>query len=264
MLTSGNLGMRILLAALCLAACSPAPVTPEPVAKAAPQHPPSRSPDLTGEWRLIGMNGRSPGEAGEDSAVPVTMTVGDFSFRAQSQCIPIWRRYERRGDRLSVSPLNPGAMCARALSPWETEFGRTLSGVDSVVRTGDALRLSGDAGDLVFEPAPPAPRESFTGRWRLRFAHGAAPPADGPPLELTVTDDRITANACVFAGWRYRQDGRLLEVTPLEGAVCERTLTAFEQRFAAFMRGLNRATIIQDGALILDSAAEQFEFRRVE
>ncbi|KQY84567.1 META domain-containing protein [Brevundimonas sp. Root1423] len=256
--------MRILLAALCLAACSPAPATPPPVATAQPQASPSSPSDLTGEWKLIEMNGRRPGEAGEDSAVPVTMTVGDFSFRAQSQCIAIWRRYERSGDKLTVSPLNPGAMCARGLSPWEIEFGRTLSAVDSAVRAGDVLRLGGGAGDLVFEPAPPAPRESFTGRWRLRFAHGASPPADGPPLEITVTDDRITANACVFAGWRYRQDGRLLEVTPLQEPVCERTLTPFEQRFAAFMRGLNRATIIQDGALILDSAAEQFEFRRVE
>ncbi len=33
---------------------------------------------------------------------------------------------------------------------------------------------------------------------------------------------------------------------------------------AAFMRGLNRATLIPGGALILDSAAEQLEFRRVE
>ena len=30
------------------------------------------------------------------------------------------------------------------------------------------------------------------------------------------------------------------------------------------MRGLNRATVIDSGALILDSAAEQLEFRRVE
>lgn len=256
--------MRILLAALCLAACSPAPATKEPIAAAAQQAPPSTTSDLTGEWKLAEMNGRKPGEAGVDSGVPVTMTVGDFSFRARSQCIAIWRRYERSGERLTTSPLNPGAMCARGLSPWETEFGRTLSGVDSAVRAGDLMRLSGPAGELVFEPAPPAPRESFTGRWRLRFAHGASPPADGPPLEIAVTDDRITANACVFAGWRYRQDGRLLEVTPLEAPVCERTLTDFEKRFAAFMRGLNRATITQDGALILDSAAEQFEFRRVE
>jgi hypothetical protein len=256
--------MRILLAALCLAACSPAPTTPQPVATAPPQAPSSQLSDLTGEWRLIEMNGRPPAGAGPDSAIPVTMTVGDFSFRAQSQCIAIWRRYERRGDQLTVSPLNPGAMCARGLSPWETEFGRTLSGIDSAARVGDVLRLSGDAGELVFELAPPTPRESFTGRWRLAFAHGAAPAADGPPLEITVTDDRITANACVFAGWRYRQDGRLLEVTPLEEPVCERTLTPSEQRFSAFMRGLDRATIIAGGVLILDSAAEQLEFRKVD
>ncbi len=257
--------MRILLAALCLAACSPGPASTEPAPADAPHAAgQSAAGDLSGEWRLVEMNGRRPAEAGGEAAVPITMTVGDFSFRARSQCIAIWRRYERRGDGLVVTPLNPGAMCARALSPWETEFGRTLSGVTAASRAEGVLRLRGPAGELAFEPAPPAPRESFTGRWRLRFVHGASPPAGERPLEITVTDDRITADACVFAGWRYRQDGQLLEVTPLEEPVCERTLTPSEQRFSAFMRGLNRATIIDGGALILDSAAEQLEFRRVE
>ena len=254
--------MRILLAALCLAACSPEPpASPTP---AAPRQATSSLPtNLAGEWRLVEMNGRRPVDVGGDATVPITMTVGDFSFRAQSQCIAIWRRYERQGDRLVLSALNPGAMCARSLSPWETEFDRTLSGVTAAARTDQVLRLRGATGDLAFEAAPPAPRESFTGRWRLRFVHGAATPAGERPLEITVTDDRIMADACVFAGWRYRQDGRLLEVTALAEPVCERTLTSFEQRFSAFMGGLNRATLVDGGALILDSASEQLEFRRV-
>lgn len=252
--------MRILLAVLCLAACSPDPAQTDPAKSAASQSNPA---DLRGEWRLVEMNGRRPGDAGGDAGVPITMTVGDVSLRAQSQCIAIWRRYERQGERLVVTALNPGAMCARGLSPWEIEFGRTLSAVTDASRTDGMLRLRGSAGELAFEPAPPAPRESFTGRWRLRFVHGAAPSA-GEMLEITVTPDRITANACVFPGWRYRQDGRLLEVTPLEGPVCERTLTPSEQRFSSFMRGLNRATVIDSGALILDSASEQLEFRKVE
>jgi hypothetical protein len=67
----------------------------------------------------------------------------------------------------------------------------------------------------------------------------------------------------VFGGWLYRQDGSLMEVTPATRPVCERTTTAFEQRFGAFMDGVTRATLIQGRALILDSAAEQVEFRRV-
>ena len=54
-----------------------------------------------------------------------------------------------------------------------------------------------------------------------------------------------------------------MEVTPADGAVCERTTSPFEQRFSAFMDRVTRATIIQDGSLILDSAAEQVEFDRV-
>lgn len=256
--------MRILLAALCLAACSPEPASPTPAASAPRQATPSLPTDLAGEWRLVGMNGRRPVDVGGDAAVPITMTVGDFSFRAQSQCIAIWRRYERHGDRLVVTALNPGAMCARSLSAWEAEFGRTLSAVTAASRTDGMLRLRGATGDLVFEPALPARRQHFTGRWQLRFVHGASPPPGERPLEITVTDDRIMADACVFPGWRYRQDGRLLEVTPLEEPVCERTLTPSEQRFSAFMRGLNRATLIDSGALILDSASEQLEFRKVD
>ncbi|MGZ9099435.1 MAG: META domain-containing protein [Brevundimonas sp.] len=256
--------MRIVMAALLLAACSPAPAPSGPARAVAASPAPQTAADLRGDWRLVEMNGRRPADAGGDAVVPITMTVGDFSVRAQSQCIAIWRRYEWRENRLTLTPLNPGAMCARGLSDWETEFGRTLSGVTTAARADGRLRLEGAAGTLAFEPAPAAPRERFTGRWRLRFLHGAAPPEGERPLKITVTEDRITADACVFAGWRYRQDGRLLETTPLEAPVCERTLTPLERRFSAFMDGLNRATVIDSGALILDSAAEQLEFRRVE
>lgn len=249
--------MRTLLAALCLAACSPASPPSEQAAPHAAE--PAARADLRGEWRLAMMNGRGP----DENTTPITLSVGDFSLRAQSQCIAFWHRYEQGGDRLVVSRLNPGAMCARGLTQWETEFGKTLSSVDTAALTEGKLRLAGGSGELVFDPAPLLPRERFTGRWRLRFVHGAAPPAGEPPLEITVTDDRITTSACVFSGWRYRQDGRLLEVTPLAEPVCERAVSPFEQRFDAFMTALNRATLIQGEALILDSPTEQWEFRRV-
>ena len=49
-------------------------------------------------------------------------------------------------------------------------------------------------------------------------------------------------------------------MTPADGAVCERTTTPFEDRFGDFMDRVMRATIIQDGSLILDSPLEQVEF----
>lgn len=254
--------MRALIFALCIAACAPE-APPEAAAVVANPLPPAMASELSGEWRLTEMNGRGPqaGQTGE--LVPITMTVGGSTFRAQSQCIAFWRRYVLNEGRLAVSEANPGAMCARGLSPWETEFGRTLSGMTRAVRTGDTLSLTGPAGSLRFVAAPPQRRLDFTGRWRLRAVHGARPPAGEPPIEITVTDDRITANACVFSSWRYRQDGQLLEITPGQEPVCERTLSPAEQRFGAFMDRIDRVTIIPDGGLILDSAAEQVEFRRV-
>lgn len=255
--------MRALIFAFCIVACAPetAPETP-----GTPSRPPAQAarPDLQGEWRLTEMNGRIPGADASYEPTPITMTVGDFTFRAQSQCIAFWRRYEWKEGRLVVTEANPGAMCARGLSPWETEFGRTLSGVTEASRTDGVLRLRGPTGSLLFEAASRGPQESFIGRWRLRFVHGAAPPAGDPPVEITVTDDRITANACVFSGWRYRQDGPLLEVTGLQEPVCERTLTPAEQRFGAFMDRLHRVTILPNGDLILDSPTEQLTFRRVD
>jgi hypothetical protein len=211
------------------------------------------------------MNGRPAPSAADpnDAHHPITMTVGDFTFRAQSQCIAFWRRYEREGDRLVVTGANPGAMCARGLSAWETEFGRTLSAMTRAERINGTLRLTGNGASLTFETAPPLPREPITGRWRLQFFHGAAPPTGEAPIEITITDGRIDANACVFSGWRYRRDGTLMEVTPANGAVCERMTSPFEQRFGAFMDRVTRATVIRDGSLILDSAAEQVEFDRV-
>lgn len=258
--------MRALLMALCLVACSPAPPVEAP--RAAPSAAPSQSraaADIRGEWRLTEMNGRpAPSAADPDDAHhPISMTVGDFTFRARSQCVPFWRRYERAGDRLVIADLNPGAMCARGLSAWETEFSRTLSAVTAAERRDDLLRLTGPDASLTFEAAPLLPAQDISGRWRLQFFHGAAPPAGEGPVEITIADGRIEANACVFSGWRYRQDGPLLEITPGAGAVCERTLTPFEQRFGTFMDRVTRATIVQDGSLILDSAAEQVEFDRI-
>ena len=259
--------MRFALLALCLlAACAPEASDPRAPTPAVRPAAPTGTPRIAGEWRLVEMNGRTSSQPQGESGppTPITMTVGDSSFRAQSQCVAFWRRYEWRAGSLVVTPANPGAMCARGLSPWENEFSRTLSAVtDANVQNG-MMRLSGPAANLTFQPAPPLPRESFTGRWRLRSVGGTAPSNAGAPLEITVTDDRITANACVFTGWRYRQDGRLLEVTETQGPVCERTSTELETRFVAFMRDLNRATITQDGTLILDSAAEQVEFSRLE
>ena len=216
---------------------------------------------MRGEWRLTAMNGRpAPTPDDSDSLHHIMMTVGDFTFRARSQCVAFWRRYEQDGNRLVVTDANPGAMCARGLSAWETEFSRTLSAVIRAERADETLRLTGPDASLTFEAAPPLPRLDITGRWRLQFFHGAAPPTGEQPIEITITDGRIDANACVYSGWRYRQDGPLLEVTPDSGAVCERTTTPFEDRFGDFMDRVMRATIIQDGSLILDSPLEQVEF----
>lgn len=210
------------------------------------------------------MNGRpAPAPDDADSIHPVLMTVGDFTFRARSQCIAFWRRYEREGDRLVVTEANPGAMCARGLSAWETEFGRALSAATRAERSDGTLRLTGPGANLTFEAAPPMPRHDITGRWRLHAFHDVAPPAGAEPIEITITDGRIDANACVFDDWRYRQDGTLMEVTPAAGAVCERMTTPWEERFGAFMDRVTRATLIEGGALILDSPLEQVEFRRV-
>ncbi|HYC97778.1 hypothetical protein [Brevundimonas sp.] len=114
--------MRAILVALCLVACSPAAPAPDAQRPVAPSPAEAPAPaDIRGEWRLTAMNGRpAPAPDDTDSIHPILMTVGDFTFRARSQCVAFWRRYEREGDRLVVTDANPGAMCARGLSPWET------------------------------------------------------------------------------------------------------------------------------------------------
>lgn len=259
--------MRLLacLMTVAMAACGPAQQPPPPDRAPAPAAPgQARAADLTGEWLLIEMNGRPAPQARDpqDRDHPITASVGATSFRAQSQCVPIWRRYRIDDGTLRMSDLNPGAMCARGLSTWETEFGRTLSAVDRAERTPDRLVLTGPDARLVFSAAPRLPSSSLVGRWRLTAVHGQAPM--GPPLEIQVSATEIRANACVFAGWRYLQEGPLLETTPIPDAVCERTVTPEELRFGAFMDQVHRATLLPDGALILDSPGEQFEFHRID
>lgn len=262
MAATGAMRTLVCLITVALAACGPAPQNlepdgPTPVAGA------ERPVDLSGEWLLVEMNGQPASRARnpQDHHHPITASVGATSFRAQSQCVPIWRRYRFEDGLLSLSDLNPGAVCARGLSDWETEFGRTLSAVDRAERTSDRLVLTGPEARLVFAAAPGLPQPRFLGRWRLHAVHGQ-PPA-GPPLEIEVSADEIRTNVCVLAGWRYLQEGPLLETTPVKDAVCERTLTPEELRFGAFMDHAHRATLLPDGALILDSPREQFEFRRV-
>lgn len=113
------------------------------------------------------------------------------------------------------------------------------------------------------EPAPAGADASLQGRWRLRAFQGAPAPQGEPPVEIVITADSISANACVFSGWRYRQDGPLVQVTPIDAAICERTVSRFEQQFSDFMREVSRATVGQDGSLILNSAAERVEFERI-
>jgi len=258
--------MRVMILALSLAACGPAP-PPVDAGRPDPSPPLAEVPgpvDMRGEWRLTSMNGR-PAPAPDDGGAhhAITMTVGDFTLRAHSQCVPFWRRYEWERARLVVADANPGAMCARGLTDWEAEFSRTLSAVNAAERLAGGLRLTGPEASLTFEPAPPQPPVDISGRWRLRFFHGAAPPAGQPPIEITIADGRIEASECVFSGWRYRQDGPLMEVTPVRAPICERMTSPFEDRFGDFMDGVTRATIVQNGALVLDSAAAQVEFRRV-
>lgn len=255
--------LMIFLMTLALVACGPAP---QPVRQDGlpPRTAAGKAPaDLSGEWVLIEMNDRpAPQERDpQDAHHPITASVGATTFRAQSQCVPIWRRYHLEDGVVRMSDLNPGAMCARGLSNWETEFGRALSAVDRAERTSDRLVLTGPDARLVFAAAPSLPQPRFLGRWRLHAVHGQAPPT--PSLEIEVTPDEIRPNVCVLAGWSYLQEGPLLETTPLPNAVCERTLTPEEQRFGAFMDEAHRATVLPNGALILDSPREQFEFRRV-
>lgn len=259
--------MRALFLCLGLVACGPAPAPTDPASPAAPvraEAPASPRTDIAGDWVLTEMNGRPAPRSvdPEDFKHPIVASVGDFSFRAHSQCVAFWRRYEIQGERVTMSALNPGPMCARGLSDWEREFDRTLSETTGFSRSADTLTLRGPGTRLVFAAAAPTPTETFIGRWRLRFMHGQAP--TGAPIEIEVTKAEIRPDACVFSGWRYRQDGPLVEVTPLSGPVCERMLTPEEQRFGAMMDRLHRATILADGGLILDSPGEQFEFRRID
>ncbi|GAA0867619.1 hypothetical protein GCM10009116_01180 [Brevundimonas basaltis] len=109
--------MRVVLLALCVAACSPAPPPIDARPPASPPSPPEAPGpvDMRGEWRLTAMNGRpAPAPDDADTHHPITMTVGDFTFRARSQCIAFWRRYDWQGRRLLVAPANP-ARSARAV-----------------------------------------------------------------------------------------------------------------------------------------------------
>lgn len=261
-----------LLAVACaLAACqAEQPVTPVTPATATPE-PPAHvvtRDNIVGEWRLVTMNGKAAADQPGDGEIPaaIGLTVGPSTLRARSQCISFSHRYTRPGQALAVTSFGPVVMCARGLTQWEGEFGRTLAGSTEAHVTDGRLILTGAAGRLEFESAPEPARVDLTGRWVLSSLHGQRPPAGAEPVTLEITRDEIRAQSgCIPMRWGYWQSSGNLELTRRDaGPVCERMRTPWEDRIEQL---IDRATIgvrVDARTLVLDGGLNQAEFRRTD
>lgn len=261
-----------------LAACqAEQPVSPVTPVLTPPQ-PPAQTPappahvvtrdDIVGEWRLVSMNGRAAADQPGDGEIPaaISLTVGPSTLRARSQCIGFLHRYTRPGQALALSNWGPVTMCARGLSRWEQEFGRTLAGSTEARVVDRQLVLTGAAGRLEFEPAPEPARVDLTGRWVLSSLHGQKPPPGAEPVTLEITRDEIRAQSgCIPMRWGYWQSSGNLELSRRDaGPVCERTRTAWEERVSQLIDATTIGVRVDDRTLVLDGGLNQAEFRRID
>jgi hypothetical protein len=260
------IALTLLLVVACQPAGMPPPASSGPKASSTV---PTPEADIRGDWRLARVDGRMADDQPPNGDIPaaIRLTVGDRTLRANSQCVGFAWRYEKRGDRIGLTPDNPGPMCARGLTTWESDFGRVVNGVTEARVVAGNLRLSGPTGELEFTPAPPPAAVDLTGEWVLLRLDGDQAQAGGDlpqDIRVAITADTIRAQSqCVSYWWRYRQSGQQLESTPDDpGPVCERTRTEWEQRFKRIIDDVRIGHLMDGRTMILDGAGGQAEFRR--
>ena len=157
-------------------------------------------------------------------------------------------------------------MCARSLTPWEAEFGRTLAAATEAHVADGRLILRGPEGQLMFERAAKPADVDLTGRWALSSLHGQRPPEGAEPIRLEITADELRLRSgCVTARWRYWQSSGNMEVRPHDvGPVCERTRTALETEVIKLLDGVTIGVRLDARTIVLDGGLNQAEFKRID
>ena len=135
----------MMLAALCVASCSPPdsqPVANEANSAAASVEKPAVVPSLAGEWSVTALGGQPL-----QQVFPMTASFNDDRMTVRSECMTFVWSYTQDRNIVGFEPVSAGR-CGRNQTTYENEIERAIkvSNIALFTREGQEVRLSGNGG----------------------------------------------------------------------------------------------------------------------
>lgn len=148
--------------------------------------------DADGTWQL--RSGTADGvELPQPGGARATLELATDEAHGVAFCNRWSAAVDRDGSALSIGGIGSTEMgCAPAVMAAESAYLAALGAVDTVVRDGAALVLTGGGVELRFGPVPPVPVSELVGtRWTLEtlLEGGTASSTVGEPATLELSDD---------------------------------------------------------------------------
>ena len=216
----------VILAALAMAACSPA--DGEAPAATAPTETAAPAIGIEGEFVVTHVDGApyEQGFAGHDPRV----TIGPDRIHFRSQCIYAdWTYVRQNGAIETESYFERGtAMCARGLTSGEQAVQDAFAAATEVGTSADGLVLSGGGRSVEVQRVVGAidrqiSAEILPGEYRVAGIDGREVSL-GHAITLTITPDTIGfVSQCIRGTWAVYLEGERIAVGESTGEpVCER------------------------------------------
>lgn len=134
-----------MIAALCVAACSPT-ADEQPAAnqadKPAAAEKPAEVPSLTGEWSVTALGGQPL-----QQVFPMTASFSNDKMTVHSECVTFVWSYTQNRNIVAFKPVSANH-CGRNQTTNENEIERTMKGANIALFTGEGreVQLSGNGG----------------------------------------------------------------------------------------------------------------------
>jgi heat shock protein HslJ len=224
--------------------------------------------DIDGEWILQrGTVGGQPLQLVEGATV--SLRIDGSEVGGTAACNHYGGEMERDGDRITIGALSMTEMgCPEPIMGLEAAYLDGLSRVDTAVRGGNQLRLTGPATELDFTLLQPTPDADPVGTlWRLEslITGDAVSSVFGEPTLLLAEDGTVSGSTgCRSFGGSYTLDGDELEIADLvvDLRACDEQSAGQDGQVLRLLEGPLRATVSGD-RLTLMGGANGLDYRAV-
>lgn len=210
-------------------------------------------PDVTGEWQLT-----SGTTIGADLPFPpgatATLALSGGKANGTAFCNRFVASYEVDGSSFAIGGIGQTEMgCAPDVMAAESAYLAALAGVDTAVRDGADLLLTGAGVELRFGPVPAVPDSPLEGaRWLLEsLVDGeTASSTTGDPAVLVLGADRraeaTTGCRTLTATWLLEDDALVLDDLLPDGGACPPDLVGQDAHVTAVLQAGPAVEITED------------------